>query len=509
MKMKNILFVILFLAVCAASWTLIGIIENVDKSESSYGQPFAFPEYPTPVTAGKSPEQVAQIQKGAYLVKAGDCIACHSAPGYPAFAGNYAMQTPFGALFTPNITSDKETGIGGWTDEQFIKAMHEGISPSGEYYYPGFPYLYFNQVTDDDLKAIKAYLDAIPPANVKKRPNAMVWPFNWRIMQLGWRILFFENNGPFKQDPSQSQQWNRGKYLIDGLGHCAMCHTPSYYIFSKQISLAAPMRKYDLTGANVEGYLAPNITATNLGAIPDQDLLKVFKDYRLLGGSELKGPMLEAVHDSLIHLTDADLLAMITYMKSVKSELPPQETVTAGAVGQYVYNAYCSGCHATGVGGSPRVGDIASWGPLAKSGMDNLYAVAIQGGGNMPAKGTCIGCTDMEVRAAVNYMVAATMGNVKPIPQSALHAPDGQQIYQNYCSSCHTAGLNGAPKLGDTAAWQSVADQGFLHAYSVVVNGQNGHPLRGNCKLCNDQEIIAALKYILQKSVPDKNYQLW
>ena len=369
---KKLLILIAFLIVCSGAWTIVGIIQNVELSKQSYGQTYQFPEYPTPDMKGKNAELIALIKKGDYLVKAGDCIACHSAENSPAFAGGYAMQTPFGVVYSPNITPDKETGIGNWTDDQFIKAMHEGIAPDGSYYYPAFPYLYFNQISNDDLKAIKVYLNNIPAVHKQNRENNMIFPFNFRIFQLGWRILFFDNTGPYKPNPQESEKWNRGAYLIDGLGHCAMCHTPSYYIFSKQISLGAPMRKYDLTGAMVEGYLAPNITKSNLGAIPDQDLIKVFKDYRLLGGAELKGPMLEAVHDSLVHLTDDDLYAMITYMKTVKSELPPQPSVSESSVGQYVYNSYCSGCHAMGVGGALKFGDAATWLPLARNGMDNL-----------------------------------------------------------------------------------------------------------------------------------------
>jgi cytochrome c5 len=507
--MKKILVIVIFLIVCSVAYTIIGIVQNVELSKQTYGQPYHFPIYPVPDTKGKSAELVAQIKKGEYLVKMGDCIACHSAKDTPAFAGAYPMQTPFGVLYSPNITPDKETGIGTWSDDQFIKAMHNGIAPDGSYYYPAFPYLYFNQISYDDLKAIKAYLNSIPAVHLKNRDNGMVWPFNWRIMQLGWRILFFRATGPFKPNPAESEKWNRGAYIVDGLGHCAMCHTPSYYVFSKEISMAAPDRKYDLTGATVEGYLAPNITQTNLGAIPDNELIKVFTDYRLLGGTELKGPMLEAVHDSLIHLTTPDLYAIITYMKSVKSKLPPQPAVSESSVGQYVYNSYCSGCHAMGVGGAPRFGNIGDWRPLAKSGIDNLYIVAIQGGGNMPAKGTCISCTNQEVRAAVDYMVAAALGGKRPMTQTVSIAPHGEQIYENYCSSCHTSGNNNAPKLGDKTAWKPIADKGFLQAYYTVVNGRNGHPVKGKCTLCNDQDIIATIKYMMHKGVPDNNYDLW
>jgi len=512
--MNKIVMVILFLAICAGLYTLTGIVSNVKQMAAAYSQAYFFPTYPAYSTQGKTADEIALIKRGEYLVKVGDCIACHtnSAKKSPAFAGGLAMQTPFGVIYTPNITPDKETGIGGWNDDMFIKAMHEGISPSGEYYYPAFPYLYFSIVTFDDLKAIKAYLNSIPAVHQKNHPNDMVWPFNWRFLQLGWRLLFFDTpkNGTFKPDPKQSEQWNRGAYFVEGLGHCGMCHTPSYYMISKQLPLGAPIRKYNLTGANIQGYVAPNITKTNLNAIPDEELIKVFTQYQLIGGGKVKGPMYEAVHDSLSHLTRADLLAMITYLKSVESKMPPQPDVSEGAVGQYIYNSYCSACHNYGVGGATKFGDAASWGPLVRSGIDKLYAVAISGGGNMPAKGTCLTCSDLEIKYAVDYMVAASMKGAKPIsPPTRLGAESGEQIYQEYCSSCHTTGKNNAPKLGDQQAWKPIVDTGFLSAYRNVVAGRKGHPPRGGCTHCNDEELLAAIKYIMQKGAPHKNYQLW
>lgn len=419
-----ILIVILVLILIPASITLIGIYQNVGKMAKAYSTTYYFPSYPTPNIKGKTKEQIELIKRGDYLVKAGDCIACHTdtASKGQAFAGGLAMQTAFGAIYSPNITSDKKTGIGNWTDEQFIKAMHEGISPSGEYYYPAFPYLYFNLVTVPDLKAIKAYLDSIPAIYQENRENDMVWPFNWRFLQIFWRFLFFNpNDGPFKPTPNQSPAWNRGAYLVEGLGHCAMCHTPSYYIISEDLSLGAPIRKYNLTGAYIQGYVAPNITKANLGAIPDNELLKIFTDYNLLGGGKLQGPMLEAVHDSLIHLTTGDLLAMIAYLKTLEITMPEELRIGRTGLGESIYNSYCSGCHATGVGGAPKLGDAASWGPLARSGMQKLYTVAIRGGGNMPAKGTCIRCSDQQIKEAVDFMVAASINPPKQEGETQNH----------------------------------------------------------------------------------------
>lgn len=517
-KKRNliILAVIFFGIICPVIYTLTEIMHNAQQASVYITTPY-YPTYPTPNTQGKSAADIALIQRGAYLVKAGDCIACHSntAEKGAAFAGGLPMQTAFGTIYSPNITPDKETGIGNWTDAQFIKAMHEGISPTGEYYYPAFPYIYFNMINEDDLKAIKAYLGSLPPVHQVNRENTMIFPFNWRFLQLGWRLLFFNpEQGPYQPNPKQSAQWNRGAYLVEGLGHCAMCHTPSYYIVSEQLSLGAPIKKYNLTGAVVQGYLAPNITKTNLGGIPDNQLTEIFTKAMLIGGGQLQGPMLEAVHDSLSHLTTADMVAIATYLKSVESEMPPQPNIGEGAAGAYIYNSYCSGCHDPGIGNTPRLGDAARWNPLIKSGINKLYAVAIKGVDGMPAKGTCIHCSDRDIKNAVDYMVAAvktpaaTPATPTPLP-APVSSNRGQQIYQDNCSSCHSSGNKKVPQLGDQQAWKSIVDGGFLRAYRNIVSGNNGHPVQGGCKGCSGEDLQAAVKYMLQKGAPNRNYLLW
>lgn len=516
MTKRKIIIIVLLLVLIPFIYVLIGINKNVQEMIASYATAFYYPEYPTPVLTNKNPTQITAIKRGEYLVKAGDCIACHTntTEKGAAFAGGLAMQTPFGVIYTPNITSDKDTGIGNWTDEQFIKAMHDGISPSGSPYYPAFPYLYFNMVSENDLKTIKAYLDSLPPVHQENRKNKMVWPFNWRFVQYGWRLLFFNANaGPFKLDPQQSAQWNDGAYLVEGLGHCAMCHTPSYYLLSPNLSLGAPMRKYNLTGAVIQGYLAPNITQTNLAAISDNEMVDIFTKARLLGGGNIQGPMLEAVHDSLSHLTTADLIAISTYLKTVKSAVPYEPAPGSSDVGMVIYNNYCSGCHASGVNGAPRFGDTASWTPLVKSGMKKLYTVAINGVGYMPPRGMCTNCLNSDIRAAVDYMAASALKgsdqSVVVATNKSLSMADGQRIYEANCSACHDSGKNNAPKIGDQAAWKPIVDAGFMGAYRNVVGGLHGHPVRGDCKQCNDAEVLAAVKYLMQKSATDKNYILW
>lgn len=513
-KKRNIaILVVLFsLIVIAASYTIHGILENTARLSEITEPVSYFPDYPQSNTSGKTPQEIEQIRRGEYLTKAGDCIACHTnstKAGSPAFAGGLPMETPFGTIFSPNITPHPTTGIGTWTDAQFIKAMREGISPQGKRYYPAFPYLYFNKVTDEDLKAIKAYLSSIPPVNQPNLENTMVWPFNFRFLQSGWRLLFFlpQKTGPFQHDPNKSDQWNRGAYLVEGLGHCAMCHTPSYYIFSKQFPLGAPIQKYNLTGAPIQGYLAPNITKSNLASIPDEELLRVFTHNQLIGGGSVEGPMLEANQNSLKYLTRADMLAIITYLKSVESKSPP---LPRGGVGKALYQNYCAGCHANGGGGAPVYGDPTSWAHVMTQDVNTIYNNAIKGIGGMPAKGTCLSCSDEDIKHAVDYMLSSVKGKkVKTVPPlKKLTLEDGKKIYEANCSLCHATGFKNAPPIGNKLVWQPIIDKGFLEAYQNMMTGKKGHPPHGSCIHCTDAELIAATKYMMTKS-SDNDYSLW
>lgn len=515
-KLTAIAVVLVSVLASIGVYTIVSINKNVSEMAAAANEKIhTFPAYPAVNTLGKDP---TIIKRGEYLAKAGDCIACHTnspKKGTP-FAGGLPMHTPFGTIYSPNITPDKETGIGNWTEAQFIKAMRKGISPSGHYYYPAFPYYYFNKVSLDDLKAIKLYLDSIPAVKQQNRNPEMIKPFNRRFLQLGWRVLFFQPNdtGPYQDDPKQSPLWNRGAYLVEGLGHCAMCHSPSYHIISESISLGAPIQKYNLSGAKIQGYLAPNISKANLNSISTDEIIRVFTEGRLIGGGKIEGPMLEAVNDSLKYLTHSDQLAIATYLKTVISQTPPKPK-SSGGPGAVVYEGYCAGCHATGSGGAPKFGDASGWDPIFKNKMDKIYSQAIHGNGGMPAKGTCISCTDTEIKQAVDYMVAAVKGGGvgSSVPRAPKAKPltlqDGKRIYDKNCSACHQTGFKGAPKLGDKKAWQPTIDAGFFETYQNVVSGRKGHPAVGGCATCTDAELKAAIKYMMQQDTTTKNYELW
>jgi cytochrome c5 len=470
-----------------------------------------FPDYPVVNTTGKD---ATLIKRGEYLAKSGDCIACHTntVEKGKTFAGGLAIPTPFGVIYSQNITPDKETGIGNWTDEQFIKAMRHGISPTGQYYYPAFPFYYFAQINDADLKAIHAYLQSLPAIHQVNPANTMAFPFNIRFLQLGWRILFLhpKTDDGYHNDATKSENWNRGAYLVEGLGHCAMCHSPSYYLLSKNIPLAAPMNKYALTGAQVQGYMALNISESGLGKVPDDKIENVFLKDQLTGGGNVIGPMLEVNHDSLKYLSHEDLSDIATYLKSVDSKMPPKPKMS-GNVGESVYNNYCFGCHAMGAGGAPKFGDTAAWDKLMKGGMQIVYNHAIHGLNGMPAMGTCSSCTDKDIQAAVDYMSSAKeAGGVTETMPPVVHLTmtDGKRVYEQNCTSCHTSGENGAPKFGDMTAWQPTIDEGLMAAYENILTGKKGHPKQGGCDKCSDADIKAALKYIMQSNSKN-NYSLW
>ena len=252
--------------------------------------------------------------RGAYLVRAGGCVTCHTAKGGPQFAGGRALKTPFGTFYSPNITPDPETGIGRWTNANFVRALRSGITPDGSHYFPAFPFTSYTGLTYDDAIAIKAHLFSLAPVSNPNRDHELIPPFGWRFLQWFWKLLFFED-GTFEPNPDQSAQWNRGAYLVTALAHCSECHTPRNV-------MGAPKRSLYLAGTvdGPEGELVPNITPheeTGIGRWSEADLVFLFKnavntDFQLVGGS-----MGLVIRDGLEHLSDDDLEAIAVYLKSV------------------------------------------------------------------------------------------------------------------------------------------------------------------------------------------------
>ncbi|KXV03626.1 gluconate 2-dehydrogenase [Caballeronia megalochromosomata] len=331
-----------------------------------------------------------QTQQGEYLVRAGGCMSCHTADPARPFAGGRPIATPFGNVFAPNITSDRETGIGAWTDAQFIRAMREGIGRNGERLYPAFPYTAYTLLTDADLLAMRAYLATVPPVRAPTPRNTLSFPFDQRWLMALWNLVGF-SPGRFVPDRSKSAEWNRGAYLVEGLGHCGECHTPRNWV-------GALKQSERLTGATVAGWRAGNLTparVAGIGAWRDDELLRFLSTGAAPGRAYALGPMAEVVSTSTQFLTPADLRAMIAYLRAV----PPVEVkdvrvrtsfgqatrtdITAlDSDGARLYAAACASCHGmTGEGGGPfppLVHDGVT-GALGSATTNNLVLVILHG----------------------------------------------------------------------------------------------------------------------------------
>lgn len=458
-------------------------------------------------------EEAEHIKNGEYLTTMSDCVACHTnhKDNGKAFSGGLGLETPFGTIYAPNITPDEKTGIGGWSDDEFIAAMQQGISPEGRYYFPVFPYAHFNKMSRQDILDIRAYLAKIPAVHqVNKEPD-MPAPFSWRPLQFFWRELFFHQaKGEWHPDKEHDESWNRGEYIVQGPGHCGMCHTPINL-------MGAQLNQYAFKGGFVDGYHAPDISATHLGQVDNAKILRVFKEDERIEGGKIQGPMLEANHESLSFLKDQDLNSIANYIKSIESEKPPEaahSTTIDESTGITVYNKFCVGCHVSGAGGAPKQGDDAAWAERLAQGLDTLYEHAIQGYNSMPPKGGCSDCTDEEIIAATQYLAKSTGDTSQSKPKAkapeALTLDDGKTIYnQKTCHLCHTTGVQGAPKIGDIEAWRHRVEQNMDVLFQHAIEGINNMPRKGACLDCSDAEIIEATKYMVQESTDKGDFSLW
>jgi mono/diheme cytochrome c family protein len=292
-----------------------------------------------------TPEQVA---RGAYLARVGNCIACHTRRGGAPYAGGRGIETPFGIVFGSNITPDPTTGIGQWTAAHFWRAMHNGRSRDGRLLVPAFPYTHFTLVTREDSDALFAYLRTLPPIAQPNRPHGLRFPYNTVAALAVWRALFF-TPGVFEPDRSQSVEWNRGSYLVRGLGHCGACH-------GARNAFGASSEPLAMSGgvSPIDKWYAPSLASSAEAGVAEWqteqivDLLKTGVSAR---GSAL-GPMAEVVYRSTQYLTAADLTAMAVYLKSLPQARPRETTTFTRAPsaealerGHAVYHDHCEGCH--------------------------------------------------------------------------------------------------------------------------------------------------------------------
>lgn len=272
---------------------------------------------PVELPAGLSSDSPGMAERGAMMVRVAGCVSCHtdSANGGAPLAGGRALTTPFGTFHSPNITPDSETGIGGWSDAQFVRAVVHGEGAHGEQLYPTFPYASYAKMRLEDVLAIKAYLASLPPVRREVPPNAIAFPYSWRPLVKAWKQLFLDRAGAPATDPSQSVDWNRGRYLVEGPGHCGECHTPR-----GMLGATDPQRPLHGNRAGPEGWAVPALAgprAKTFASWSVEDIDHYLKSGEKPDFDSAQGPMQEVIRDSTRFLTDADRRAMAVYLKSL------------------------------------------------------------------------------------------------------------------------------------------------------------------------------------------------
>ena len=358
----------------------------------------------------------ALIARGEYLARAADCAACHSPPGRAPFSGGLAFRLPFGVIYSTNITADRDTGIGAWSDDDVVRALHLGVARGGGHLYPAFPYTSYTGLTRDDAVAIKAYLFSLPPVHASARPNALIFPFNQRWAMAFWNLVFLDAHR-FRADAKLSEQQNRGAYLATALGHCGECHTPRNLGFAMEDNA-------QFAGTLVNGWRAYNITPdpiSGVGRWSDQQLFDYLHAGHADGRGSAAGPMGEAVGYSLQFLSPGDLNALVAYLRTVKpaagggarTSSVREDALPESALGRQIFEGSCTGCHLMdGEGRQTPYAALAGSAAVQDSKGVNITQVLLNGADArsvhplvaMPAFAG--GMTDDEIAALANFTIA-------------------------------------------------------------------------------------------------------
>ena len=415
------LLIVIVLVVIAGIWLLGG----PGPTGFSKGPRVALAQYPgkDPTGAPAALAGESAVTRGEYLAKAADCVVCHTAHGGQPFAGGLAFPLPFGTIYATNITPDSQTGIGAYTDQQFLDAVRRGVRRDGARLYPAMPYGSYAYKTDSDVLAIKAYLFALKPVSAPNRASTLGFPFNQRFLMAVWSGLF-NTNERFRPDTSQSPEWNRGAYLAEALEHCGECHTP------RNLAYALDERR-KFGGAIIGGWHAYNISAdrsTGIGAWSDDELIRYLAGGHAAGRGSASGPMGEVVEASLSQLDPADIRALAVYVRSVpavsSAELPGTIAGAAtfshrdgggaaNAAGKQVFEGACAGCHGwSGISPLSSVADLTGARAVNDPQATNVVQIVLageepssgQGALQMPAFGGSY--SDSEVAAVANYVTA-------------------------------------------------------------------------------------------------------
>jgi mono/diheme cytochrome c family protein len=419
----RILFSVAAIAAAAVA-VAIWIIRGPGPMAFAGGQKVALADYkaadPTGVPASLA--KASLVERGAYLARAADCMVCHTMQGGKEYAGGLGFKLPFGMLYSTNITPDKETGIGNYTDRDFLNAVHRGIRRDGARLYPAMPFTSYTYVSDADALAIKAYLFSLPPVRAVASDNTLMFPFNQRWAMNFWSVLFNPDTR-FEPDASKSTEWNRGAYLAEALAHCGECHTP------RNLAFALDNRR-KFAGAVTAGWRAFNISSdktTGVGSWSDEDLVSYLSTGHAVGRGSASGPMGEAVDESFSQLAPEDIRAVVAYLRTVPATAstdlpatlaPPAPAShrdggnTADARGKMVFEGACVSCHGwTGESSiSPFATLTGAWAVNDPS-ATNVAQIVIsgtnrhtEGAASMPAFGN--GYSDAEIAAVANYVTA-------------------------------------------------------------------------------------------------------
>ena len=379
----------------------------------------------SPAAWSATPDNIA---RGAYLARAGDCIACHTARGGAAYAGGRALDTPFGRFYGPNLTPEGTTGIGAWNADDFWNALHNGIAPGGRLLYPAFPYTNYTKVTRADSDAMFAYFRSLPPQRQQNRPHELRFPYDRRFMLAVWRLLYFRPND-YEEQRTRGVEWNRGAYLVEGLGHCSACH-------STRNRFGAGGDGLDGGLIATLGWYAPSLTSNAEAGLGNWEREHIVA---LLGSGisprgAATGPMAEVVARSLQYLTSHDLNAMALYLMSLPTtpgaplEPGPRPAEQMLAEGGRIYQARCAACHgADGQGRMPAYPALAGNRAVTMTPAVNAIRITVNGGfppgtrGNprpygMPPFGHEL--DDAQVAAVLTW-IRTSWGNAAPVVTSA------------------------------------------------------------------------------------------
>jgi mono/diheme cytochrome c family protein len=387
---------------------------------------------PDPTGVPAKLAQASLVERGEYLARAADCVACHTAQGAKEYAGGVAFKLPFGTLYSTNITPDKETGIGNYSDQDFLGAVHRGTRRDGARLYPAMPFTSYTYMSDADALAIKAYLFSLAPVHAVAPDNTLMFPFNQRWAMSLWSALFNADER-FMPISSRSPDWNRGAYLAEALAHCGECHTP------RNLALALNNRK-KFAGAVTAGWRAFNVSsdkATGLGAWSDDDIISYLSIGHAAGHGTASGPMGEAVDWSLSRLEPEDIRAVVTYLRSVPAIASPDLPATlappapashrdgggaANARGKMVFEGACVSCHDwTGESPITPLATLTGARAVNDPSATNVTQIVISGtkrhtppgAVSMPAFGGTH--SDAEIAAVANYVTARFGGKESQI----------------------------------------------------------------------------------------------